>query len=111
MEDFRTDTEPQEMEMSFKREAMARATAVYLTDELEIELFWSEETVFGQPDDGGQRIDKTTFYIRAFCTQAEMKEAAEQALVECINHDSELVKLGLLPAWENDSIVPMEDYV
>lgn len=109
MEDFRT--EPENIRMSFHREAMARATAVYLTDELEIEVFWSDETVFGEPDDNGQRSDKTTFFIRAFCTRDEVREAAEQALVECINHDSELVKLGLLPAWKHDCIVPMEDYV
>lgn len=110
MEDFRKDTEPQKMEMSFKREAMAHATARYLTEEFGIEVWISDQTVFINPD-SGERINDTTFYIRAFCTWDELKEAAYQALHECINHDSELVKLGLLPAWKHGCIIPMKDYV
>jgi hypothetical protein len=109
MEDFPTERE--NIELSVRREAMAHAIARYLADEFGIEVWISDQTVFGEPNDQGQRIDQTTFFVRAFCTWDEMKEAADQALCECINHDSELVELGLLPPWKHGCIVPMKDYV
>jgi hypothetical protein len=111
MEDFRTDTEPQEMRISFKREAMATACARYLTTEMDIEVWVSQQTVFGQLDAKGQRNDQTTFYVRAFCTWEKMKEAAEEALLECIDHDQQLVEMGVLPAWKHGCIIPINDYV
>lgn len=96
MEDFPTDSQPKNVEMSFKREAMATATARYLTTERDIEVWVSQQTVFGQPDAQGQRADQTTFYVRAFCTWDEMKEAAHYALFECIDADLSLIKAGLV---------------
>ncbi len=109
MEDF--STEPEKIELSVRREAMAHAIARYLADEFGIEVWISDQTIFGEPNDQGQRTDQTTFFVRAFCTWDEMKKAADQALCECINHDSELVKLGLLPAWKHGCIIPMDNYV
>ncbi len=95
MEGFPTHTQPREIGVSFRREMMATATGRCLA-QAGIEVSLQEQTVFGYCHPTGQ--DATTFVIRAFCTLAAMKEATEQAIAECINHDSQLVEMGLLPA-------------
>jgi hypothetical protein len=109
-EEFSTDTEPREVVVEFRSEAMARAIQRGLFEAFTIEAKLQEETVFAALTSSGE--DETNFVVTAFCTLRQMGDAALNALAVCVDSDRQLIDAGLMSEWEKGpNRIPMEDYV